>query len=292
MDPIKPKYILLADGGSTKADWRVLDIKNAKVVDAFQTPGLNPEILDDNQLRSLLQNSKDIQCWTYRIHKLFFYGAGCGTTQAQQRLEKIFRQIFPQAQITVEEDMLGAALATAGHREGIIGILGTGSNACYYDGSNIFMRNVSLGYLIMDEGSGNYFGKILLRDYFYGLMPAHLRKDFAWQFPLDPDHVKRQLYHSDTPNAYLASFMPFLHRWRHESYVRDLLHHGFSEFFRLRVLPYPSSRELPLFFVGSVAWFFADELKAAANDFDLQVEQIIRYPAEGLVRYFEQKFKD
>ncbi len=291
MDTINDRYILIADGGSTKADWRLLGPDGKRAAD-FQTPGLNPEILTDEQIRRRLQKIQVFLPPASHIGQVFFYGAGCGTPSAKEKLRKLFREFFPAADIFVEEDMLGAARATAGKNEGIVAILGTGSNACYYDGTNLFMHNVSLGYLIMDEGSGNYFGKFLLRDYYYGLMPAHLRKDFAWQFPLDPDHVKAQLYHSDAPNVYLASFMPFMHRWRHETYIRDLLQRGFSDFIRLRILPYPAAGRAPLYFVGSVAHFFADELQSAAREAGLKIEKIIQRPADELARFHAGTLRD
>ena len=46
-----------------------------------------------------------------------------------------------------------------------------------FDGKNIEQRVDSLGYVLMDEASGNFFGKQLIRSYYFNEMPNNLAKE-------------------------------------------------------------------------------------------------------------------
>jgi N-acetylglucosamine kinase-like BadF-type ATPase len=180
--------ILIADGGSTKADWILLD-KTGEQVFKTRTEGLNPEILSESLLTIRIQENKELATCKDQVSEVYFYGAGCGTKRLTLLLSKVFESFFVNAKVVVKEDTYAAVYAVT-TKPGIVCILGTGSNSCYFDGKNVETRVASLGYILMDEASGNYFGKRLIRDYYYGKMPKKAAELFEQQFDLDADTIK------------------------------------------------------------------------------------------------------
>lgn len=276
--------ILIADGGSTKTDWIALDNKNKEIV-KVQSLGLNPSLLDPKELTNRLLNVAELMAIKDEISKIYFYGAGCGTLQPSQILHEIMQTIFPNATIQLHEDMLAAVLATSGNSEAIVCILGTGSNSCYYDGKHIKIISPSLGYTIMDEASGNYFGKLLIRDYYYKTMPNRIANYFSEAFHLDPDYIKQQLYREQNPNRYLASFAKFMYPFKEEEYIRGIILKGFHDFFTYRIIPFKKDKTTPLYFIGSIAYYFRDLLEEVAQTYDLHITNILQRPIDGLVNY-------
>ena len=173
--------ILIADGGSTKADWVALSNEGVELF-RTRTHGVNPELLVEELLMERVYSNDELIQNKDEVTKVFFYGAGCGTEKAKRFLKSVFEQIFTQAEVVVKEDMLAAVYAASGGQESIVCILGTGSNSCYFDGQTMHQICPSLGYMVMDEASANLFGRRLLRDYFYKTMPENIRTDFASQF--------------------------------------------------------------------------------------------------------------
>ena len=158
------------------------------------------------------------------ITSIYFYGAGCGTELAKQILHNAFKSFFENIDISVKEDTYAAVYAFLTIEPCIVSIIGTGSNSCYFDGEKIHEITSSLGYTIMDEASGNYFGKILLQEYFYKRMPITIAKKFESEYNLDPDHIKEKLYRSEKPNMYLASFAKFMANYKDDKYITCLLY--------------------------------------------------------------------
>ena len=281
--------ILIADGGSTKADWIALNEENKKELFRTRTRGLNPAILTEEQLENRLVNNFDLTKNAGQVKAVYFYGAGCGTPGPTAKLEKVLQKIFSNAQVKVAEDMLAAVYAASGGEEAIVCILGTGSNSCYYDGEKMHQNVVSLGYILMDEASGNYFGKKLLQDYFYKQMPEEIAKDFSEKYNLEPDEIKRNLYQNDSPNAYLGQFAEFMFDHKDDTYMHQLIAGGFKEFIEKRVLPYPKAKQAPIYFIGSIAYFFRPVLEEAANNFGISIKEVIRRPIDRLVAYHQKK---
>ena len=196
--------ILIADGGSTKADWIALD-NDSNEVFRVRTLGLNPAVVAQKELANRIINMFQLMDIKEEITEIYFYGAGCGTPKPFAILKKVLQDIFVNAKINIAEDMLAAVYAASGNQPAIVCILGTGSNSCYYDGTNVHMKTVSLGYSVMDEASGNYFGKLLLREYFYDKMPKRIADKFEEEYNLDADVIKYNLYKQPNPNMYLDS---------------------------------------------------------------------------------------
>jgi len=281
--------ILIADGGSTKADWVLLD-KLGKEVLRTRTGGLNPAVSDADLLISRIQENSVLVDYKDSITNVYFYGAGCGTEKPTLLLKSIFESFFVNAKVVVKEDTYAAVYAVTSE-PGIVCILGTGSNSCYFDGENVEARVPSLGYILMDEASGNYFGKKLLRDYYYHKMPKNIAKKFEEQYNLDADTIKRNIYKEENPNTYLAHFAEFILKNNRNCYFNKILHKGMKDFFKNRILPYPESEKLPVHFVGSIAYFSQDIIKDVARYHMIKLGNIVRRPIDGLIEYHRKQLK-
>jgi len=279
--------ILIADGGSTKVDWIAL---NQDKSERFKTrsEGLNPAIVAEDILEKRILGNIEIGETTKEVTEVFFYGAGCGTQNAIDTLTKVFKKIFVNAKIVVAEDMLAAVYAASQGKPAIVCILGTGSNSCYFDGEKSYSACVSLGWAIMDEASGNYFGRKLIRDYYYKIMPKEIALKFEKDFNLKDDYIKKELYSGDAPNTFLASHAAFMFEFKDHKYVTDLIEEGVNEFFRYRIVPYGKGKETPIYFIGSVAYYFADIVEKVANGFNLQFAGAIQRPIDNMIAYHKE----
>jgi len=276
--------ILIADGGSTKADWIAI---NSEKKEEFRvrTLGLNPAVVPDEELNNRIVNMFQLMNIKEEVSEIYFYGAGCGTPKPTAILKKILEAIFVNAKVHVSEDMLAAVYAAAGKKPAMVCILGTGSNSCYFDGEKMQMLVASLGYVLMDEASGNYFGKKLVVDYFYNRMPKAIASEFEKEFNLDADHIKKNIYQEANPNMYLASFAKFMFDFKEDKYIKRLIKKGFQEFFKYRVLPYNINSETSIYFIGSIAHYFRDTLEKVASKYNLKITDVIQRPIDNLLAY-------
>ncbi len=279
--------ILIADGGSTKADWIALDT-NKQEVFRTRTLGLNPAVVSEPELRNRIINMFELMQVKETVDEIHFYGAGCGTPKPVEILKNILESIFINAKIIVAEDLLAAVYASSGNTEAIVCILGTGSNSCYFDGENIHVNTPSLGYTIMDEASGNYFGKILLRDFYYKKMPKAIAEKFSEQFELDIDTVKFNLYRQQNPNMYLATFAKFMFEFKSEKYIKRIIKKGLQTFFKYRILPFQKDAKTPIYFIGSIAFYFRDILDKVASKHNLKITDVIQRPIDNLLEYHKE----
>lgn len=276
--------ILIADGGSTKADWIAIN-QDKKEEFRVRTLGLNPAVVSEEELRNRIINMFQLINVKDDVIEIHFYGAGCGTPKPAKILEDILKSIFINAIVNVAEDMLAAVYAATGQDPALVCILGTGSNSCYFDGTTLKMKTASLGYVLMDEASGNYFGKVLLREYYYDKMPKAIAAKFNEEFNLDADYIKKNLYRMPNPNMYLASFAKFMFEFKEEKYIKRIIRRGFKEFFEYRILPYEKDFNTPLYFIGSIAFYFRDILEKVAEKYNLKVTDVIQRPIDNLLEY-------
>ena len=276
--------ILIADGGSTKADWIAL---NTNKEEAFRvrTLGLNPAIVPHEELSNRIVNMFQLMHIKDEVTEIHFYGAGCGTPKPIEILKSILESIFVNAKIFIAEDMLAAVYAASGKEPALVCILGTGSNSCYYNGEQMEMMTASLGYILMDEASGNYFGKKVIVDYYYQKMPKKIAEKFRNEFDLDADHIKKNLYRAPNPNMYLATFAKFMFEFKEEKYIKKIIKKGFQEFFKYRILPYNKTAETPIYFIGSIAFYFRDILEKIAQKNNLVITDVIQRPIDNLLAY-------
>lgn len=279
--------ILIADGGSTKADWIAINSEKEEVF-RVRTLGLNPAVVVEEELENRIINMFQLINIKDEVTEIHFYGAGCGTPGPVEILKEILETIFVNAVVFISEDILAAVYAATGKEPAMVCILGTGSNSCYFDGENIEMLSPSLGYILMDEASGNYFGKKLLVDYFYKKMPKNICLEFEKEFNLEPDHIKKNIYKEVNPNMYLASFAKFMFEFKDEKYIKRLIKKGFQEFFKCRVLPYNVDSNSKIYFIGSIAHYFKDILEKVAGKNNLKITGVIQRPIDNLLAYHKK----
>jgi N-acetylglucosamine kinase-like BadF-type ATPase len=278
--------ILIADSGSTKTDWLLIDGLHAQRI--VQTDGFNPYYQTTNQIYVTLQAQLLPQLPAETITDVFFYGAGCSGPAVNPVIENAIRLLFPGVQtVDVNSDMLGAARAAAGHESGIVCILGTGSNACQYDGKQITQGILSLGFWLGDEGSGGYLGKTVIRDFFQNRLPDELRIAFDQKYALDRPTLLENAYQKPFPNRYFASFTPFLTEHLSHTYVQQLVQNAFRLFLETYVVRLPDALTLPIHFVGSIAYYFREQLAQSVSQSGLVMGQVIKSPIDRLADYHQ-----
>ncbi|HHC78293.1 MAG TPA: N-acetylglucosamine kinase [Flavobacteriia bacterium] len=283
--------IFITDSGSTKCDWIGIDEHGNKLFEKERTKGLNPAILSPEELLLRIQESDILRKHKEYVRKIYFYGAGCGTAMAAKALQKVLQNYFPNAEVTVAEDTLAAVFATVeNHEPAVVCIMGTGSNCAYFDGHKTHQKVNSLGYVLMDDASGNYYGKQLIRDYYYKKMPENLRVSFQEKYNVDTDYIKNKLYKQPNPNVYLASFAEFMFVNKDATYITDLIKSGFRIFAENMIFQFKDKLDqVPVHFAGSIAFLSQDEIREVAADMGFRVGNFVKRPIEGLVSYHTKK---
>lgn len=276
---------LLVDSGSTKADWIAIDDKG-DVLFTTQTLGLNPEVLDEETILERINDRFDLMQNKDNATHLFFYGAGCGTDKMKTNLTTVFEKYFKNAAVVVEEDTYAAVYATTPKSEkAIVCILGTGSNCSYYDGQLLHQKVQSLGYIVMDDCSGNVFGKELIRKYYFNKMPKDLAAIFEKEYNLEPDFIKTKLYKEANPNAYMATFAKFLIQHKDTQFCQEIIFAGLKSFVENYIQQYDNYKDVQVNFVGSIAFYLKDELKTIFDSYGIQLGNVLRRPIDGLIAY-------
>lgn len=274
--------VLIADSGSTKTHWVLL---NGGREGHCVTEGLNPLLTDRAVFGTVCrqvvaQFGLEGAC----VDRVYFYGAGCGTEGGCQHVRDWIGETLAFGSMEVTGDLLGACRATCGVREGMVGILGTGSNMCYYDGARIALQRVSTGYILGDEGSGNHIGKRLLKDYLEQQMPEDIRVMFHDDYPYSASEFLDRLYRQPNPNRFLASLASFADRHQNEPYVQTVLRHCFQTFFEQMDF-FGGHASLPLHVVGGLVSSFSGVLRAVAAERGIALGTLLPSPIEGLVRF-------
>ncbi|WP_053990877.1 hypothetical protein [Mangrovimonas sp. TPBH4] len=275
--------VVVADSGSSKCDW-VFCVSGYEPI-KIRARGLNPSISNKKALLDILKNTDEVLLHGEKVRHVYFYGAGCNTVESKNVMKDVLVEVFPNAYFDVEEDLMAAVKATVNDKSGVVCILGTGSNACYFDGTEIITKVPSLGYVLMDEGSGNYFGRELLKSYYYQQMPEDLRMAFSKQFSMEEKEVLHRLYKCNAPNKYLAQFAPFLVEHKLHGFARELLVQGFSAFIDNQLMQYSEElKTCQLHFVGSIAFYAQDVLQEVLATYDFQAESFVKCPMDNLVQ--------
>lgn len=272
--------ILIADSGSTKTTWMEVTTGN-KIV----TEGLNPHFTTDEQFLAACSTVRQSFHLSSINFQLFFYGAGCGNDSQHERVERLLMASLRPETLSVATDMLGACRAVSGHRESLVGILGTGSNICYYDGQRIVNQPVSTGYVMGDNGSANHVGRILLNDYLTRRMPEGVRVLFYETYPLSDNQFIDTVYHRPHPNRFLASLAPFAAAHQGNEYCNHVIltalfdwHHGPVETLQQQT----GQTEGILNIVGGFAKAIEPTLRRYFADNCLSVGTILADPIDGL----------
>ncbi len=281
--------ILIADSGSTKAHWALLG--DGKVVEAY-TQGFNPyfqttRIIEDGvrselpkEILSLAKNG-DLT--------IYYYGAGCSSSEKVQVVTNALAKVFTKAEIHVEHDLLASARALCGSDPGIACIIGTGSNSCYYDGKSVKENIPSVGYFFGDYGSAGHLGKTLIQAYFDDKLPEDLKKEFSQMHDFEREFILDNVYQKPMPNRFLASYGKIVAEYIAHPYMVSLIKKCFTDFLIYQVEKYSRHTQLPINFVGSVAFNNKDLLLEVLAERGLKPGIILKSPISGLIKYHEPK---
>lgn len=279
--------ILIADSGSTKTDWVILQEDGQHK--HFDSLGLNPFLVGEDEFKGIVAETFGEQA--LEITKLHFYGAGC-TPSMKSKVKIMLESIFKKAEVNVQSDLVSAARALFRHKSGITAILGTGSIVGIYNGNSIEKTIPSLGYMLGDEGSGNALGKMLIRDYLRKSMPSEMSEQFALKFNLSMDEVLHKVYKESAANRYLAQFTTFLSEHISDPYCENLVSENFDNFVKNCLLYAPNIRNLSIGFVGSVAHVFKKQLTEVLKANGISSCTVLKAPIHNLVDYHVVQMKE
>jgi len=281
--------ILIADSGSTKCSWALCD-KDGTLLEETDTIGFNPYFIDKHNILLNLEKSSLVECKN-DIKSIYFYGAGCSSKDKNRLIEEPLQSFFKNAKVNVSHDIDAACFAMYNGTPNITCILGTGSNSCYYDGKNVVEHAPSLGFLLGDEASGNYFGKKILTLYFNKILPKVLRQKFESNFETDLSIIKKNIYGNDRANVYLSKYFPFISKNKNHPLIQDLIYKALDEFFSIHVSCFKNYKEVEINFIGSVAYFLSDEINIVAKKYSCKIGGIIKNPINNLVDFHFDKIK-
>jgi len=274
---------LIADSGSTKTIWVLVEDGTAKKT--IRTNGLNPYFHTSESVEAILRADLAPYIMGDHVREVHFYGSGCSTEKNDAMIRESVQLFFRKATINVYHDTLGAARALFGNQKGIAGILGTGCNSCYYDGTNIFQKVDSLGFMFGDEGAGSYLGKTWLAKYLKKELPDDLRNAFDEQYGYSLEDILNALYNRPSPNRFLASFSQFMGPRQKHPFIHNLVKDSFLAFFEAQIKHYDRYQTIPTSFIGSIAHYYRDILEEAAAEEKIMIGKIMQNPVAGLIAY-------
>lgn len=276
--------ILIADGGATKTEWCLLSASGNKKI---KTQGISPYFLNAEQIAELLrmQLLPDVD-EPGTVSEIHYYGTGCTAPQTSKVIADALENLFPRARIQVSYDLVGAAHALCGNDAGIACILGTGSSSGYYNGKEIEKNIPGLGYVLGDEGSGAYFGKMFATQYLYGKIDAELANSFEHELALTTDTLLYKIYSEPFANRFLASFSFFLNKNREHPQVSNILKNGMNDFFEIHLSTYPQRHNVPVHFTGSISVIYRDIIEQLCLEHNFTCGGIIKDPIDGLADFY------
>jgi glucosamine kinase len=274
--------LLIADGGSTKCEWCLLQNGRKKTV---YTQGISPYFLDAAGIGRIMQEELLPALRKTRVDSVFYYGTGCKDPRNRLVVQKAIRSVFRDAAVQVTHDLMGAALALCGKTRGVSCILGTGSNSCYFDGRKIARNSPGLGYVLGDEGSGAYLGKKVVQYYLYNTFDEELRFKFDAKYSTTANEILENVYKKPLPNRYLAGFTLFLAENRGHYMIENIIEDGLNDFFFGHLCKYRESWKLPIHFVGGVAYGFRDVIKELCGVYEFDLGKVLQKPMDGLITY-------
>ena len=278
--------VLIAESGSTKCDWTL--IKEKTIVTEFHTMGFNPFYHSHEEMVLGIKQNEDLIAVAHQITQVRYLGAGCSSEEKRNKVYQALIQVFSKAKVVVEHDLLGAAYATYQGEPSIIGILGTGSNSCFFDGKEISQKTPSLGFIMGDEGGGGYFGKMLVTAFCYGWLNKSVSDDFEATFQMTVNQLIHRVNSEPHANVFLASMMPFIAKHKEDSFLHEMLMQGMDKYVVHHILPYEKGERVKIHFVGSVAHYFKDSIEIVLKKHNLRLGQVIQRPGPNLVDYFIQ----
>jgi glucosamine kinase len=278
---------LLADSGATKTEWCLLGGTRKKTV---ITQGLSPFFVNTAQIIAILQKELLVKLKNGPMpDRVCFFGTGCSSIANNNIVKKALQRLFPAAKISVDHDMAGAARSLCHNQKGVACILGTGSSACYFNGTRVAKSRTGLGYALGDEGSGAYLGRKVIQYYLYGTFDEELTAVFKTQFPdADRATILENVYKKPFPSRYLANFAIFLAGNRGHYMIENIIEDGLNDFFYQHIIRFQECWKYPVHFVGGIAYGFRDVIKTLCENYGLDCGRILKRPMDGLAEYFQE----
>ncbi len=280
--------IAVVYSGSNYADWRLAD--RGRTIASFKTNGINPYFNDEKHIIQLLNKNINLIHHAEEIKKIYFFGAGASSKDLQEIVERAFSTFFKFGKVTVEHDIAAAAIACCKNSPGIVSILGSGSNAAWYDGKRVKPNNYGLGYILADEGSGNWLGKQLVKGFMNETLPDNISKKFIHKYDADRKTLLEKVYRQKQPALFLSSFADFFLDNKNDPYIKNTITTGFKNFTDTYLLPLSKQHpDVEMSFAGSVAANFQDQLEQVVSAANLKIGTIIKEPINNLLTYYINK---
>jgi glucosamine kinase len=280
--------IAVVYSGSHYADWRLAE--KERTVASFKTSGINPYFNDEKQIIQILNKNINLIHHAEEIKRIYFFSAGASSDELRQVIQNALASYFKFARITVEHDITAAAIACCKNSPGIVSICGSGSNAAWYDGKKVKPNNYGLGYILADEGSGNWLGRQLIKGFMNETLPENIRQKFVKRYDADRTTLLEKVYRQKQPALYLSSFNDFYMENKDDNYLQNVIIKGFSKLINTYLLPlHKQHPEASVHFAGSVAADFQDYLQEACTGAKLTIGTIIKEPINNLLTYYSNK---
>lgn len=280
--------IAVVYSGSKNACWKISQEGKSNL--ETKTAGINPSFVDAKQLLQILGKNISLIHNAESIKKIFVFAAGASDKEKQQELATTLGKFFINAKVKVKDDLQGAAIAACHDKTGIVGILGSGANCAFFNGKKLEANANGLGYILGDEGSANYFGKILLKNYLECKLPNELKTKLEEQYHIDRPSILERVYRKPQAQIYLASFIDFYFENRNHKFIETLVDKGFDSYFKTYMSPTVAKHtNQEVHFAGSVAGQFQEQLRATAGLYNIQIVSVTTEPIHNIFNYYVNK---
>lgn len=277
--------IAITYSGSKSSFWKI--VNEDKIVAECTTASINPNFIDQKGVSNLLNKTNALTNHAESIKKIYAFVAGASSKPKQLELTVSLENFFINAKVNVKDDISGAAIAACHNRTGIVGILGSGANCAYFNGKKPEKNNYGLGYILGDEGSSNYLGKMLLKNYLEDKLPEDIRTKVDQKYNFDRAIILDKVYRKANAQAYLSSFLDFFLENQGHKFIEQIIDESFDKYFSTYVIPtiakHPNEE---LHFIGLVAGSFEDRLRNIAEKHNVNIVSITKEPIYNLLNYY------
>ncbi len=269
---------IVVENGGSKLDWAIVEEK--KIYSAESINVFNSE----KKILAQLGNVFPKRLLLKKNLLIDFYTAGL-TGFTEKKMKKILTSFFHKPAVCIFSDMLAASRALFKDKNGIVCILGTGSNCAYFDGLKNHSITNALGHLLGDEGSGYDLGKMFLINYFQDNIPLELKTKFENQIDMKGDELLSAIYKSENQKFYIASFAKFLKANESDSFVQKIITDSFLNYFNKHPFKIKNFSDYKFGFVGGVAFSFRFYIEDILNKKGVS-SRILKNPIEHLISYY------
>jgi len=281
--------IAVVYSGSRFSDWRLAD--KGRIITGFRMNGINPYLQDERSILQHLNRNTNLINNAEKIKRIYFFGAGSSSKERKDKIKNVFERFFVNARVKVDHDVIASAISTFGDEKGIVGIIGSGSNAAYYTGKKIIENNYGLGYILADEGATNWNSQQLLKHYMTDTLPVDLKDKLEKEFTLDKKSILEKVYIAPQPTNFLNSFTDFVLENKEHLFINQLIKNGLRIFIKTYIKPlmkeYPDS---DVNFTGSVAFNYENILReVATEEFNISIGTVVKEPIHNLIKYYINK---